>query len=319
MSQRRSLGWPILLGVVMIVLLIMVTVGWITVNVMGALRGQNAALYWSLLAVGTTILLLLLTGVVLYLWLSIKAIRLSQRQANFIDSVTHEFKSPLASLRLYLQTLTRRHQVSEEQRAKFYQFMVEDLERLDNLVDHLLEAARTDRRAQPGELKDVPLDSVLAQCAQVACQQHQRASDAIKLHVEPAVVRARPTDVEIVFRNLLDNALKYSGPDAQVLIESHVTRQQESVTRIIDNGPGIPVQWRRKIFGRFVRMGNELERSTQGTGLGLYIVHTLVGQMRGKVIARGRSGQSGTVFEVRLPLAPDAELAATGESTDAKP
>ncbi len=112
--MRSSLGWPITLGVVMIVLVVALIVGWVVLTVAQA---ERSALYWVLLAVGTVFLVLVLVGVVLYLLISIKEIRLNQRQSNFIDSVTHELKSPIASLKLYLQTLSRRT-VTDNQRGR---------------------------------------------------------------------------------------------------------------------------------------------------------------------------------------------------------
>ena len=100
-------------------------------------------MYWALLAIGSTFILLLVVGVVLYLILSIKAINLTRRQSNFIDSVTHELKSPMASMKLYLQTLSR-HQVSQPLQTDFHRFMLEDLERLDHLINQMLEAGRLD-------------------------------------------------------------------------------------------------------------------------------------------------------------------------------
>src|SRR5688572_13873177 len=152
MLERRSLGWPITLGVVMIVLLVVLTVGWVVVT------GYNG--WWAILAVGTTLLVLVLVGVVMYLSLTIKEIRLNQRQSNFMDSVTHELKSPIASLKLYLQTLTRR-QVSEQEQADFHRFMLEDLDRLDRLINHMLDAARLDQRPVEQDLEDVELSALL--------------------------------------------------------------------------------------------------------------------------------------------------------------
>src|SRR5205085_5223420 len=130
---------------------------------------DKSAAYWALLAVGTVFLVLVLVGVVLYLLISIKEIRLNQRQANFIDSVTHELKSPIASLKLYLQTLSRRN-VTEKQQADFHRFMLEDLERLDMLINHMLDAARLDQRpAQDEPAVNVDLAATLSSCAQTAC------------------------------------------------------------------------------------------------------------------------------------------------------
>jgi two-component system phosphate regulon sensor histidine kinase PhoR len=301
MVTRRSLGWPITLGVVMIVLLLAILVGWVIVNVAAAVQLPNAGLYWTVMAVGTTLLVLVLVGVVIYLLLTIKAVRLSQRQSNFIDSVTHELKSPIASLKLYLQTLNRR-QVTAQQQADFHRFMLDDLERLDHLIDHLLDAARLDQEWLAEEIEPVDLAPLLKHCAETACQRYRLPSATVTLEIEPARVAARPADLEIIFRNLLDNALKYSGQQPRVEVRCG-PRGQTALVRISDNGPGIPSRLQRKIFGRFVRMGNELERATPGTGLGLYIVRTLVRRLHGKVTLRSSSAQSGTTFEVELPLA----------------
>lgn len=290
MSRRRSVGWPITLGVIMIVLLVVLIIGWV-------LLALNSV---PLLAVGTTFLVLVLIGVALYLTIAVKQISLTQRQANFIDSVTHELKSPIASLKLYLQTLSRRT-VNEAQQAEFYRVMLADLDRLDVLINHVLDAARLDQAPGEGEAAGVSLPEVLQTCAATVCARHRLPPETISLEISPAMVRARPVDLEIIFRNLIDNAVKYSFPDPQVKVESWSNGRGTVVTRVSDNGPGIPAKLRRKIFGRFVRLGNELERTQTGTGLGLYLVRTLVRRMKGKVSVRGRGSQSGTVFEVELP------------------
>lgn len=162
MEPRRSMRWPITLGIVLIGSILALGVGWVLVSIAAALGSQNAAFYWTVLGVGIALLVLVLVGVVVYLLLTIKAIALSQRQSNFIDSVTHELKSPLASLKLYLQTLTMRS-VDVQQQADFHRFMLEDVERLDTLIDHLLDAAKTLHRkpsASDEELSPIATDSV---------------------------------------------------------------------------------------------------------------------------------------------------------------
>jgi two-component system, OmpR family, phosphate regulon sensor histidine kinase PhoR len=302
MLSRRSIRWPIILGVVLIVLLIVLTVGWVIVSASAALKSEHSGVYWTLLAIGSTFFALVLVGVVLYLVLSVKAIRLNQRQSNFMDAITHELKSPIASLKLYLQTLNR-HQVTVEQQADFQRFMLEDLDRLDRLIDHLLDAARLEHSESVVEPENVSLDEILARSAKLACERYRLPTETIRLQLEPTVVRARAGDLEIVFGNLLDNAIKYAGDNPQVEVEAHGNHTQATV-RICDNGPGIPIKLRRKIFGRFVRLGSELERKTAGTGLGLYIVRTLVKRMGGKIQVRSKLDSCGTVFEVELPAAP---------------
>jgi two-component system phosphate regulon sensor histidine kinase PhoR len=320
MAGRRSLQLPITLGVVMIVLVVALTIGWVLLAVFGALQRQELApLYWTLLAVGTVVLGLILLGVVIYLVLSIKAINLNRRQSNFIDSVTHELKSPIASLKLYLQTLNRRR-VSDEERDRFCRYMLVDVERLDELINHLLNAARLERRTVAAEVEDVDLGELLHQCSLAVCQRYHVAEESVHFETEPTTVRGARRDVDMIFRNLIDNAVKYAGNPPKVSIHSRVNDDGFTVTRIEDNGAGIPRKLRRKIFGRFIRLGLELEREKPGTGLGLYIVRTLVAQMRGSVKVHDAATESGTVFEVRLPgrsALNDPDAAAGPKKTEA--
>jgi signal transduction histidine kinase len=314
MYRRRYLWWPITLGVVMIVLLVALIVGWVLMPFIA--RQSNPGLYWAVLALGTTFLALALVGVVLYLLLSIKEIRLNHRQSNFIDSVTHELKSPIASLKLCLQTLNRRN-MGEEQQAYFLGFMLKDLDRLDTLINHLLDAARLDNQPAPSEICEVELSSMLRTCAETACLRYRLPLDTIQLNLQPAVVRGRPADLEMIFRNLVDNAIKYAGTPPEVRIECQPAGDRDVVTLVIDNGPGIPPKLRRKIFRRFFRLGSELERSQAGTGLGLYIVGTLIRRLRGKIDVRSPEDGLGTIFEVHLPGRPADRLAAEREPASA--
>lgn len=297
--SRRSLSLAIILAVVMIVLLVVLTVGWVLVNVFAALRNSDTAgVYWTLLTIGTLFILLLVVGVVMYLALSVKAINLNRRQSNFVDSVTHELKSPIASLKLYLQTLNRR-QLGEREQAEFYRAMLEEVDRLDRLITHVLAAGQLEAGHIDGEREDVALEPLLRECAEMACLRYRMPSEAVRLDVEPCLVRARRLDLDMIYRNLIDNAVKYAGPHPQVEITVRL-EQGWTVTRVSDNGRGIPPDMRRKIFGRFVRLGTELEREKPGTGLGLYIAHTLVRRLRGTIRIHDRGTEPGAVFEVRL-------------------
>lgn len=306
LEPRRSLGWPILLGVVLIGSIITLGVGWVLVSIAAALGSKNAVFYWATLGVGVALLVLVLVGVIIYLALTVKAIALSQRQSNFIDSVTHELKSPLASLKLYLQTLTRRP-VSAEQQADFHRFMLQDVERLDTLIDHLLDAAKTLQRRPAQGFEHASLAPVLERARETAIQRHQVPAESIWIDCGPAadvpLVRGREADLEIVFRNLIDNAVKYSLPHPQVEVTVESKPKGRIVVRVADNGPGIPLAQRANVFRRFTRLGSELERSTPGTGLGLFLVRSLVKQLRGKVTVKDRSPDRGTVLEVDLPAA----------------
>jgi signal transduction histidine kinase len=305
MFEHRSLRWPITLGVLMFVALAALLVGWI---ILSAIRipndSKNAGLYIALLSIGATFLTFAIVGTALYLTLSIKAINLSRRQSNFIDAVTHELKSPIASLKLYLQTLNRRNVPATEQEV-FLKAMLEDVERLDQLINHLLDVARLEKDRVGPQPEDVRLDEVIAAAAEAACQRYQRPADTIRLDLAPAIVCAPPVDLELIFRNLIDNGLKYAN-EQEPLVEVSIRPEGASyiVARVSDNGTGIPHSLRHLVFGRFVRLGSELEREKPGTGLGLYIVRSMVARLGGKIRIRDRDRAAGTTFEVQLPGRP---------------
>lgn len=302
MFERRSLRLPITLGVIMFVVLALLLVGWLVLGITGIWSGQQAGLYIALLSVGAPLLTLAIVGTALYLTLSIKAINITRRQSNFIDSVTHELKSPIASLKLYLQTLNRRH-LSPEEQETFFKDMLEDVERLDDLINHLLDAARLEKDRMQHAPEDVDMADLLRRCSEAVCQRHHAPPEVIKLDLAPVTLRASPVDLELIFRNLIDNAVKYADDDdPQVEISLAPTGDSDAVVRISDNGRGIPHSQRRRLFGRFVRLGSELVRNKPGTGLGLYIVQTLVTRLGGRVSIHDRErGKPGTTFEVRLP------------------
>jgi signal transduction histidine kinase len=280
---------------------------------------QRATFYWTWLPIGSVLLVMILVGTVLYLTLSIRSINLNERQSNFIDSVTHELKSPIASLKLYLQTLHRRP-LSDTERAQFYREMLEDVERLDDLINNLLDVARLDRGETHGAEEPLSLDEVLHRCADLVCRKQHALREAITLDIEPCTVLAYRVDLEMLFRNLLDNALKYGGekPHVQVtarLLAGRKPGKEQVAVQVIDNGRGIPAPLRRQIFGRFVRLGVELQREKPGIGLGLYLVRTLVDRLRGKIRVLPRPDSSGTIFEVQLRATPLAPQGRGGSAT----
>jgi len=302
MFERRSLKLPITLGVMMIVSVVALTVGWVLLSTFGAVANiRRAPLYWTLLTVGTTFLVFVLVGVVLYLRLSVETINLNRRQSNFIDSVTHELKSPLASLKLYLQTLER-CRVSPGEQESFVRFMLDDVERLDMLINHLLDAALLDHRIERSDVELMDLAKVLADCVKAVCLRYRMPAGTVQLEAEPLWVRARAVDLDLVFRNLIDNAVKYASDQPHVEITARRGGKDLGVILISDNGKGISADLRRKIFGRFYRVGMELERESAGLGLGLHIVRILVRRLQGTIRVRDREGGPGTTFEVTLPV-----------------
>jgi signal transduction histidine kinase len=306
MAAQRSLKLPISLAAIMVGLLAVLTVGWILLAGFRVSEDQEApGLGWTFMALGTSFIALLLAGVVTYLVLTIKAINLGRRQSNFIDSVTHELKSPIASMKLYLQTL-RRHSVVESKRDGFYELMLEDIDRLNHLINQMLDAGRLEARRTGGDAEDVPLGEVLTECADITRQRHRVPEDSIRLDLHPCIVRAPQSQLQMVFRNILDNAIKYAGDPPQVEVTVRPGIGRSVVVSIADNGRGIPVDMRRRIFRRFVRLGSELEREQPGTGLGLYVARTITLRLGGRILVRDRATGSGAVFDVVLPGVPAA-------------
>ena len=291
--KRRTLHLPITLSIVLMGLNIALMVCWIVF--------LAKSYQYTALTIGTVLFSLVLIGLTIWLVLSIKSHRLHQRQVNFVDSVTHELKSPIAAVRLYLDTLRMRHErLSPGQREECFATMESELNRLENLINQLLEVGRLERLGHEFDPEDVPLGPLLERCATNACSHHGLDRDeAFHFDLEPAVIHARAMVVEMVFGNLVDNAIKYAGTPPRIEVDARV-RQNRVVVRVADNGAGVPSDQRKKIFDLFYRGGDELERTRKGTGLGLYIVRTLVHLLRGNVSVYNRLGQSGSIFEVEL-------------------
>jgi signal transduction histidine kinase len=292
MIKRSSLTWQITMLVVALSLTIALLVIWII---------NNAAEHnWVLLTIGTVFFSLILVSVLVYFFWGFKEYRLNLRQANFIDSVTHELKSPLASIKLCLQTLELRTVPAEQQR-EFLKFVMEDVQRLDSLIDHLLAVARLDHVERNEPTENVPLDGLLAKCAGEIRRRYELENEQISLEIEPSDVVGRARDLETIFLNLLDNAVKYGGQEPQVLVQASAKDDERMLVRVADNGKGVKYDLRSKIFKRFFRGGTELERTTKGTGLGLFIVKSLVKKMKGKIQVHNRGPLKGATFEVELP------------------
>jgi signal transduction histidine kinase len=235
----------------------------------------------------------------LCLWL-VREIGLNQRQQAFLDAVTHEMKTPLASLGLYLDTLER-HDPERERRREFLLRMRGDVERLDHTVAQVLAAARSEEYRRRARIERVPLASLLSSCIGEIREFHRLPAHAIRLEVNGGdAVRGDPAELQMVFRNLLENAVKYSDEPVEVTVRVGSGDDGRVRVEIADRGIGIPSRELRRIFQRFYRVGRDVQRTAAGLGLGLFIVRNLVRRQGGRVVARSEGFGQGSRFLVTL-------------------
>ena len=318
---RRSVGFPLTLGFVLAILaVVLAVVYWVLVlgDVRPVAPSGLGTLGWLLLALGTTFFVLIIVGTGwLCAWL-VSEMRVNQRQRAFLDAVTHEMKTPLASMRLYVETLLR-HDPEREHREQFLTRMDEDLERLDRTVDQVLAAARAEEPRRRSDREVVALRGILESCMDEIRDRHPLPPDAIVLDgtCDP-IVRGNRTELAVVFRNLLENAVKYSDEPVEVRVSISGPRDGRVFIDISDRGIGIPAGDLRKIFQRFYRAGRDVQRTAAGLGLGLFIVRNLVRRQGGRVEARSEGSGTGSRFVVTLRAARAANGARATESAGSR-
>jgi K+-sensing histidine kinase KdpD len=219
----------------------------------------------------------------------------NHQQQNFLLAVTHELKSPLASVKLYLQTILKRD-LDREQQKVFLGNSLKDIERLDYLVENVLLATKLENRAFNLPKEDFDLselvDDVVDRMQKNACK-----TEIIKPQVEAGIILyADKFAITNVVTNLLENAIKYSPPCATVSVDLY-RKEDNIVFSVSDRGSGIPDEEKKRIFNKFYRVGNEYTRKTKGTGLGLYIVRSVL-QKHHATIRVKDNVPNGSIFEV---------------------
>jgi len=294
--RRKSVAAFIVLGVCLASGALALNVGWIIVS------WENV----GLLLIGVLVFPLVITGLVLNTVFLVREIRRNEQHEAFINAMTHELKTPVASMRLYLQTLQNR-QIDEPKRQEFYQVMLEDSDRLLGTIEQVLRAgqlgAKPRRRANHVA---VDLSTLVSECLSLARTRHHLAPDALtyQAHLNNGgspFVLGDEDELKSVVLNLVDNAIKYSGPNVRVAVELDQTDAAQVTLRVRDQGVGILPSEQKRIFKRFYRIPGMATR-IKGTGLGLFIVRSVVARHGGKVYAESGGPGHGSTFIVQLPL-----------------
>jgi len=316
LRPTRSIKVPIVLAAVAVVLSLAMLVGWILVVARDFAAAERVVLNTWLMVAGILSLVAIITGLVLISVFLVREILESRKQVRFIDSVTHELKSPLASLKLCLQTLARPG-LSEERRRKLEGMMLDDINRLSGFIDDVLESSRIAMGKGALRLDEVELAEIAQLCARRVRARFRAEDDAVEIHVpEDLVVLADRTALETVLTNLLDNAVKYSPRPAQVVLTA-LRRDGEVLLEVRDRGIGIPKAYQRKVFDRFYRAPGEGVASRRGTGLGLFVAASLVRNLGGRLEAHSPGTGLGTTLRFRLREAPPTAQAAPAPALEA--
>ena len=295
-SRRKSVVFFITLGSCLVALAVALNIGWILLNWRAA----------ALLIFGIIFFAVIITGLVLNTTFLVREIRRNEQHDAFINAVTHELKTPIASMRLYLETLKTRD-VTEAQRREFYDIMLADSDRLLSTVEQVLHAGRTAHQRRHADATLVDLSQLVRECLDLARLRYGLGADALRYAEAPAAAGAGVSGDEDELRaavsNLLENAVKYSGEDVNVAVEVAPLGERTLAVRVTDRGIGIHRNQLKRIFKRFYRVPGHFMARFKGTGLGLFIVRSIVERHGGRVYAESEGLGRGSTFTIQLPRA----------------
>jgi signal transduction histidine kinase len=294
-SRRKAIAFFLTFGVILAALAFAVGSGWIILNWRAGIK-----VFLGLIFFGAIV-----TGLVLNTIFLVREIRRNEQHDSFINAVTHELKTPIASIRLYLETLQRRD-VAEAQRREFYQLMLVDTERLMGTVEQVLKAGAVAQRKRKAQRLPVDFNALVGECVELARARH---------HLEPvnleyrdflrqlgsASVLGDPEELHTAVTNLLDNAVKYSPDVIHISVELAAPDEEHIVLRVRDRGVGIPPNELKRIFRRFYRVRQRGRPRVKGTGLGLFIVRSIARNHGGRVFAHSDGAGKGTTVTLELP------------------
>jgi two-component system, OmpR family, sensor histidine kinase SenX3 len=302
--RRNAIVLSITLGACLVAVAIAFNVAWIIINWRSVI----------LLVIGIPLFLLLIAGLILNTIFLVREVKRNERHDSFLNAVTHELKTPITSIRLYLETL-QRHEVAELQRKEFYDIMLSDSERLLALVEQVLKAGEVGQRARNQVRLPVAFDDVVRDGIRTILQRYHLQESTVHFTVAPRVdvgvdvgagqwaVVGNPEDLRTAVLNILDNAVKYSPQGPQLEVNLALDGEAWIMLTVSDHGLGIAPLHLKRIFRRFYRVPARNVFRIQGTGLGLFLVRSIARQHGGDVAAESEGEGRGATIRLQLPRA----------------
>jgi two-component system sensor histidine kinase SenX3 len=292
-SRAKTIAFFITLGACVVGLAIALNISWMVLN----WRRVGA------MVLGVIFFGVIIAGMVLNTIFLVREIRRNEQQDSFLNAVTHELKTPITSIRLYLQTLERR-QLDEGRRRDFYRIMLEDTDRLLGTVEQVLKAGEVRSGDSRKNWHEINFSELVTEAVELARLRHTLPPEALHFGTIPTdgiTILGNAVELRIVVVNLLENAVKYSGKQREIVVDVLTPDIDNVLLRITDNGIGIPRAELKRIFKRFYRVHNYATDQVTGTGLGLFIVRSIVRRHDGEVVAESPGEGRGATFTVRLP------------------
>ena len=294
-SRRGTIVFFIILGIGLVVLAVALNVGWIILN-------------WRegvLLFFGIVFFALLSAGMVVNTIFLVREVRRSEQHDSFINAVTHELKTPVASIRLHLETLQRR-ELPESRKQEFYRLMLKDADRLADTVEQVLRAGRAGDKRAGREKVDVDFGLLVRDCVEAIRNRYHLQSDVLRYQELVANgsgvhVRGSHEDLRTAVSNVLDNAVKYSGDHVDVEVRLQAADGKRVMLSVEDQGVGVPPEDLKRIFRRFYRITHRSPTQVKGTGLGLFIVKSIAKKHGGTAFALSEGEGHGTTVVIELP------------------
>ena len=294
-SRKKTIAFAITLGVLVAAVALVLNVSWIVLNWREVVPLILGVLFFGFI----------IAGVILNTIFLVREVKRNEQQDSFLNAVTHELKTPITSIRLYLETLQQRP-LDDMQRREFYQIMMDDTQRLMTTVEQVLRAARVTQKNAVLQKSEIEVGPLVQDAVDLARLRHHLSPEALAWDLdgrsaERLSISGDREELSAVLSNVLDNAMKYSPTPPQIRVEVVTPDLEHVQIRVQDNGIGIPSGELKRVFKRFYRVLTPDSKQVKGSGLGLFIVRAIIQRHGGRAWAESEGAGKGTTVTLELP------------------